>query len=111
MYTTRAKLYMLDKSHAWKERGTGTLKINRHEASQATRMVMRSDAVLRVILNVQLFPGMQCDLDQERFIRIAAMEEGGLSHLALKLANASEAAALQEQLHAYIPPRSVETSA
>lgn len=67
--------------------------------------VMRSDAVLKVILNVKLFPGMQCDLEQERFIRFVAMEEEGLVHFAMKLANANEAAAFLEKLQENIPER------
>lgn len=66
---------------------------------------MRSDAVLRVILNVKLFPGMQCQIEQERFLRFVAMEEEGLVHFVAKLANAHEASSFSEQLQHNIPAR------
>lgn len=66
---------------------------------------MRSDAVLRVILNVPLFPGMQCDLEQEKFLRLVALEDGALVHLAIKLANATDAQTLLTHLHEHIPPK------
>ncbi|KAI3622912.1 hypothetical protein CBS14141_004245 [Malassezia furfur] len=102
---TRAKLYTMAKDHSWKERGTGVLKLNRKAGGDATsaRLVMRSDAVLRVILNVKLFAGMQCHVEQERFLRIVAMEQDGLVHFALKLANAHEAESFLAELQQNIP--------
>ncbi|WFD49406.1 hypothetical protein GLX27_004086 [Malassezia furfur] len=93
------------KDHSWKERGTGVLKLNRKAGGDATsaRLVMRSDAVLRVILNVKLFAGMQCHVEQERFLRIVAMEQDGLVHFALKLANAHEAESFLAELQQNIP--------
>ncbi len=63
---------------SWKERGTGTLRVNvpkRSSDKRAARLVMRADGVLRVILNVSLFKGMKCEL-QEKFVRIIAFEDG-----------------------------------
>ena len=68
-----------------------------------THTVMRSEAVLRVILNVKLFAGMQCHVEQERFLRIVAMEQDGLVHFALKLANAHEAESFLAELQQNIP--------
>ncbi|WFC96862.1 hypothetical protein MBRA1_003525 [Malassezia brasiliensis] len=103
--STRAKLYSMAKDHSWKERGMGVLKLNRKVGGDASsaRLVMRSDAVLRVILNVKLFAGMQCHVEQERFLRIVAMEQEGLVHFALKLANAHEAEAFLAELQQNIP--------
>lgn len=46
---------------------------------------MRADGVLRVILNVPLFAGMSCELAQDKFVRIVALEEGKLVHFAIKV--------------------------
>lgn len=70
-----------------------------------TDTVMRSEGVLKLILNVKLFAGMQCDLEQERFLRLLAMEPEGLIHFAIKFANATEANAFLKQLRMHIPPR------
>ena len=67
---------------------------------------MRSDAVLKVILNVQIFAGMQCHIEQERFLRFVAMEEEGLVHFAVKFANANDAHAFMQQLQDHIPTSS-----
>ena len=46
--------------------------------------VMRADGILRVILNVSLFKGMKCEL-QENFVRIVALDDGRPVHYAIKV--------------------------
>lgn len=46
---------------------------------------MRADGVFRVILNAPLFAGMSCELAQEKFVRIIAVENGQLQHFAIKV--------------------------
>lgn len=41
--------------------------------------------MLRLILNVNLFAGMKIDVEQDKFVRIVAMEDGQLVHFALKV--------------------------
>lgn len=65
---------------------------------------MRADGVLRVILNVVLFPGMQCE-QEEKYLRVVAMESTGLSHLALRLASASEAEDFLAKIREHIPAK------
>ena len=115
--TARAKLYSLAVNQIWKERGTGTIKVNVHKSNKSSRLgmcdtskvedayalVMRLDAVLKLILYVKLFPGMQCNLEQDRFIRVVAMESDGLSHFAIKFANANDATAFLTSLQEHIP--------
>lgn len=106
VHAVRAKLFHMASDQSWKERGMGVLKINVSTAAEApARLVMRADGVLRVILNVVLFPGMLCELEQEKYIRIVAMEAEGLSHFAIRLANQGEAAALLHALREHIPER------
>ena len=106
VHAVRAKLFHMASDQSWKERGMGVLKINVSTAAEApARLVMRADGVLRVILNVVLFPGMLCEQEQEKYIRIVAMEAEGLSHFAIRFANQGEAAALLHALREHIPER------
>lgn len=76
------KLYQLhDIKDGWKERGVGTLKLNKDTTTNKSRIVMRSRGVLTVILNLPLlnkftilkgFPG---SLHSEKFIRIIAIDD------------------------------------
>ncbi|TIA88177.1 hypothetical protein E3P99_02725 [Wallemia hederae] len=85
----RSKLYILhDKEGNWKERGVGLFKLNRNSNGRC-RLVMRADGVLRVILNVVLFPKMPVQLAQDKFIRFSAPnEENKLEHFTVKFGNA-----------------------
>lgn len=77
VHTVKAKLLVIDgSSDNWKERGTGTLRINtkKTNGNSATRLVMRADSVFRVILNVPLFVGMKVWIMQEKFVRFASFE-------------------------------------
>ena len=82
----RSKLYILhDKEGNWKERGIGLFKLNRNSNGRC-RLIMRADGVLRVILNVVLFPKMPVQLAQDKFIRFSAPnEEHKLEHFTVKV--------------------------
>ena len=74
--------------------------------------VMRAEGVLRVVLNVQLFPGMKCGHEQDVFIRFVAMEKSGLVHLALKVricankfGNSDEAWSFYSAIKGHIPAK------
>jgi hypothetical protein len=75
VYQHKAKLLVLDtKSNHWKERGSGTFRINVKNATSQARLVMRTDSVYRLILNLLLFPEIKVFLMQERFVRFAGFE-------------------------------------
>lgn len=78
LYQTKAKLYVMEQSTGnWKERGTGTMRINTKETAsgvQQTRIVMRADTVFRVILNLPMFEGMKFLIMQDKFVRFAGFE-------------------------------------
>ncbi|KAJ3332267.1 hypothetical protein HDU93_009188 [Gonapodya sp. JEL0774] len=77
LMAVRCKLYAMDeKAKEWKERGTGTLKVNKSSTDGRGRILMRQDAVLRVLLNVPLFKDMPIQSDGTNFIRFAAPEAG-----------------------------------
>lgn len=99
IHSIRAKLYLMAEDQSWKERGTGTLRVNVPKSSsdkQSARLVMRADGVLRVILNVSLFKGMKCEL-QEKFVRIVAFEEAKPVHYAIKVRTIPGITAAQDE--------------
>ncbi|KAF8202406.1 hypothetical protein BJ912DRAFT_944731 [Pholiota molesta] len=104
LHQVRGKLFSLDEN-AWKERGTGLLKLNvKIDDGTGARLVMRKDAVYTLLLNVTLFPGMRCSLAQDpRYIRFSAIENGVTTTYNLKVSNAKIAADLLEEINANIP--------
>ncbi|SPO28374.1 related to YRB2 - Ran-GTPase-binding protein involved in nuclear protein export [Ustilago trichophora] len=104
IHSIRAKLYTMAQDQSWKERGTGTLRVNVAKKSsdkRPARLVMRADGVLRVILNVSLFKGMKCELE-EKFVRIVAFEDAKPVHYAIKLSNPNNAATLMDVLEDFV---------
>lgn len=66
---------------------------------------MRAEGVLRLILNVSLFPGMQVELAQDKFVRFVGLEDGQLIHFALKVSNPAAGTGLFRAIKAQIPPK------
>lgn len=87
IYMVRAKLFRLSEQNQWKERGTGTLKLNvRKTDGEGARLVMRKEAVFTVLLNVTLFHGMSVSAAQDpRYIRISVIENGITVHYNLRV--------------------------
>lgn len=87
MYMVRAKLFCLSDQNQWKERGTGTLKLNvRKSDGERARLVMRKEAVFTVLLNVTLFHGMSVFIAQDpRYIRLSVIEDGATVHYNLRV--------------------------
>ncbi|KAF4610718.1 hypothetical protein D9613_007127 [Agrocybe pediades] len=104
VHQVRGKLFSLDGA-SWKERGTGLLKLNvRASDGMKARLVMRKDAVYTLLLNITLFPGMKCTVAQDpRYVRISAIEAGGVKTYNLRVANSKIATELIEEINAYIP--------
>lgn len=75
IFSVRARLYVVaDEKKTWKERGQGILKVNvpKQRGSGSGRLLMRNDAVHRVIMNVPLFQGMS-----KKSLQIASASSGG----------------------------------
>ncbi|KAG0228771.1 hypothetical protein BGX31_006449 [Mortierella sp. GBA43] len=90
IYQTKGKLYAdLEKTHSWKERGKGTFKINvnRKDVGSA-RLVMRTDGVLRLILNIAIFPTMNMVITGDKYVRFIGIEEGKPISFLLKVKDA-----------------------
>ncbi|KAI9205785.1 uncharacterized protein BJ171DRAFT_597987 [Polychytrium aggregatum] len=92
LFQTRCKLFHW-KDQKWCERGTGSLRVNAKRDSIArSRLVMRSEGVLRLILNTAIYNKMPVEQYQGRYVRFAAFEtdESGtttLTRYLVKVAN------------------------
>jgi Ran-binding protein 3 len=99
VYQVRCKLHIMDESGAWRERGTGSLRVNidKKRSGSAPRLgrhavdckswqrirltyhlvlaVMRAEGVLRLILNVSMFPNMSFDVT-DKYVRTVVFEDG-----------------------------------
>ncbi|XP_036442330.1 ran-binding protein 3a isoform X2 [Colossoma macropomum] len=77
----QCKLFVFEKSsQSWVERGCGLLRLNDmsstdvHNGTLQSRLVMRTQGSLRLILNTKLWAQMQVDKASEKSIRITAMD-------------------------------------
>ncbi|XP_018100408.1 RAN binding protein 3 L homeolog isoform X1 [Xenopus laevis] len=75
----QCKLFVFDKvSQSWVERGRGLLRLNDMASTEdgllQSRLVMRTQGSLRLILNTKLWAQMQIDKASEKSIRITAMD-------------------------------------
>lgn len=60
VFKMRAKLFKFDKdSREWKERGTGDVKLLKHQENGKTRLVMRRDKTHKVCANHYIVPDMK----------------------------------------------------
>jgi hypothetical protein len=64
---------------------------------------MRSDGVLRVILNVRVQDGMPMSLRNDKYVEFIACEDGKLVKFLMKLKNAEVATKLESSLSSVIP--------
>lgn len=108
----RAKLFILE-GNDWKERGVGQLRLNTRSTGSddkiSARLLMRSEAVHRLILNISLFPEMNVTLAQDKFLRFSAFEDEKLQHYTIRCANSLVGKELYENvldLKQMLPKRS-----
>lgn len=112
--SVRAKLFTMAEDQSWKERGTGTVRCNVPKMEGGiggARLVMRSEGVLRLILNIKLFKGIKVNLEQDKFLRIVAFEDGKPAHFALRIGNASAASQFYYTIRDHIPTTDSEAKA
>lgn len=101
----QCKLFVFDKaSQSWVERGRGLLRLNdmasADDGSLRSRLVMRTQGSLRLILNTKLWAQMQMDKASEKGIRITAMdtEDQGVKVFLIS-ASSKDAGQLYAALH------------
>ena len=75
------KLFVYDReARLWKERGRGELRLNDSPQSEGvyqSRLVMRATGSYRVLLNTNVWNGMNCERASPQSLRITAQESGG----------------------------------
>jgi len=105
VHQVRAKLYLLDRSGGYKERGVGALKLNvRKQNGGAPRLVMRADGIHRLILNAALFPGMMVAVGQDpKYVRLTSLENGKPANYAIRVGNPKAAEELKEKITEHLP--------
>ncbi|KZV96401.1 hypothetical protein EXIGLDRAFT_833644 [Exidia glandulosa HHB12029] len=112
VHQTRAKLFVMEQSNSWKERGTGMLKLNvRKSDRSAARIVMRAEGVYRVILNEPLFSGMNFSVSETvRTVTFggAPQADGRITLYTLRFSNAKIAKEVKEVLAAHVPCKKTE---
>ncbi|XP_051554610.1 ran-binding protein 3-like isoform X4 [Myxocyprinus asiaticus] len=101
----QCKLFVFDKpAQSWVERGRGLLRMNdmasTDDGSLQSRLVMRTQGSLRLILNTKLWPQMQVDKASEKSVRITAMdtEDQGVKVFLIS-ASSKDAGQLAAALH------------
>ncbi|KIJ55473.1 hypothetical protein M422DRAFT_220165 [Sphaerobolus stellatus SS14] len=103
-FQLRAKLFKLVQGN-WQERGVGVLKLNTHKDTGRARLVLRTDGVLRLVLNTFLFAGMDFQLGQDpRYVRFVIFEEDDhpVSWM-LRFANNKNADEFLSRVKPYVP--------
>ncbi|XP_034008900.1 ran-binding protein 3b isoform X4 [Trematomus bernacchii] len=75
----QCKLYVFEKTaQSWIERGRGLLRLNdmasTEDGTLQSRLVMRTQGSLRLILNTKLWAQMQVDKASEKSVRVTAMD-------------------------------------
>ncbi|KAI8876309.1 PH domain-like protein [Backusella circina FSU 941] len=107
---TKGRLYVMNSAQNWKEYGVGIFRLNKSE--KASRLVMRTDGVYRLILNAKIFPGIKVSVKQDKFVCFGTMEtktnENGTSetklvNYALKLGSPSAAQNICQHIISCIP--------
>ncbi|KAI5969391.1 hypothetical protein CANMA_001458 [Candida margitis] len=97
IFICAAKLFELKLANideGWKERGSGTLHLNQsvHDQNQV-RIVMRSNGLLKVILNykiqktTELLEGLEASLTSEKYLRFNSVSDGKPVQYLLKFAS------------------------
>ena len=111
LFQTNIKLYQLtDIKEGWKERGVGTLHLNKDKNSEKARIIMRSRGLLKVVLNLLLvkgfcikkgFPG---SLHGDKFVRVITVDENKLPvQYALRTAKPEIADQLYDLMTEHVP--------
>ncbi|KAL3243390.1 hypothetical protein MRX96_020603 [Rhipicephalus microplus] len=94
------KLFTFDKTtSSWQERGRGSLRLNDQEVDGVlqSRMVMRTQGSLRVILNTKVWSGMVVEHPSSKTVRTSAIDPDGI-RVYLIQANAKDAEQLYSAL-------------
>lgn len=99
-YRARAKVYCLEDG-AWRERGVGQLKLN--VGGGSARLLMRTEATLRLTLNAPLFAGFRLDRAADRAVRFHDVSGDSPKCFLVRFANKTDADGLAAAVEKCIP--------
>ncbi|XP_022109407.1 ran-binding protein 3-like isoform X2 [Acanthaster planci] len=81
VFQAQCKLFVFDaEKHSWQERGRGLLRLNdqvpasSEQSSLQSRLVMRTQGSLRVVLNTKIWSGMTIEKASPKNIRLSARD-------------------------------------
>lgn len=86
-FRVRAKVFILQDGR-WLERGIGQLKLN--QGGGAARLVMRTEATLRLALNAPLYDGFKFDRASERAVRFLDMSADPPKCFLIRISNKTD---------------------
>jgi len=73
VFNARAKLFILEAGTTeWKERGVGMLRLNVANDKSSARLIMRVEGILKLVLNVALWPQIKIERVGDKAARFAA---------------------------------------
>ena len=73
LFKERCKLYRFSpETKEWKEKGVGEIKILRHKETNAHRVLMRRDQVLKLCANHRILPDIKLEIANEKQVRWSA---------------------------------------
>lgn len=108
LFTTTAKIFELDLSNiksGWKERGLGPLHLNQSILDpKKVRIVMRSQGLLRVVLNYKITPetelikGLEASMSPGKFLRLNVASEKKVAQYLIKFSSEEKRNELTEKV-------------
>ncbi|KAL7667260.1 RanBD1 domain-containing protein [[Candida] zeylanoides] len=121
LFSATAKLFELDLTQiqsGWKERGVGQLHLNQAVADASQRrLVMRSQGLLRVILNMKLaadtrvMKGLEASLSPGKYLRVASVRDGKPVQYLMKFGSQAVRDELCEKIAAPKTPAASQSAA
>eukprot|EP01080_Neovahlkampfia_damariscottae_P000823 gene823-9073_t len=80
VFQSRVKLYeyiTADEKSEWLERGVGVIKLNQMPSKTDFRLVMRTEATHRLILNFKLFPDLKASAQSDKKVTVNGINDSG----------------------------------
>ncbi|TPX36974.1 hypothetical protein SmJEL517_g01024 [Synchytrium microbalum] len=76
VFSAKGKLFNFDKTkNDWNERGAGTLHLNQSKRDKNdSRLVMRGEKTLRLMLNIRVVHGVTCKRPGDKFVEFVGIE-------------------------------------
>jgi Ran-binding protein 3 len=99
VFQQRMKLFLLEGTE-WKERGLGNLRLNVADDKSYARLLMRAEGVLRLVLNIRLYPSIKLEAVGDKAARFVAPHPDKPKELATFLVRAGRPEQIKELIAA-----------